>query len=136
VKSRPPVLHHRVEECRRGLSPRQVLFRLVGPPLQPVEVGLFLGTRCMVLQSYAGRGNRSYLGVLGCNRWPTVPGVNYPDSSPRFLRFAGGRSRSLDGGCNRFSYGTVGTTVGLNGEIYGAKASTSSTQNPTVVPTV
>jgi hypothetical protein len=36
----------------------------------------------MVPQPYAAVGNRSYLGVLGRNRQPTVPGVIYPDSSP------------------------------------------------------
>jgi hypothetical protein len=50
-----------------------------------------------------------------------VPRVNYPDSSPRALRQAGGRSRSLDGGWNSFSYGTVGTSEGFDGDIMGLK---------------
>jgi hypothetical protein len=51
----------------------------VGPPLQPVEVGLFLGIGCMVPELYAAGGNRSYLGVLGHNRWLVVPEINYLD---------------------------------------------------------
>jgi hypothetical protein len=73
------VLNHRLEEWRRDSSLRLVLFRLVGPPLKPIEVRLFLGARCMVPQPYAAWGNRSYPGVLGHNRWPAVPRVNYPD---------------------------------------------------------
>jgi hypothetical protein len=38
---------------------------------------------CMAPQLYATVGNRLCLGVLGYNRWPTVPEVIYPDSSPR-----------------------------------------------------
>jgi hypothetical protein len=51
----------------------------VALPLQPVEVGLFPGMRCIVPQPYATGGNRPYPGVLGRNRWLAVPGVNYPD---------------------------------------------------------
>jgi hypothetical protein len=58
-----------------------IFFRLVGPPLQPVEVGLFPGMGCMVPYSYVTRGSRSYLGVLGRNQRPAVPRVNYPDNS-------------------------------------------------------
>jgi hypothetical protein len=47
--------------------------------------GCVLGTVCMVPQLYATGGNRSYPGVLGRNQQPTVPRVNYPDSSPRAL---------------------------------------------------
>jgi hypothetical protein len=50
-----------------------------------------------------------------------VPDVNYPDSNPRALRSAGGRSQSLDGGQNRYSYGTVGTSRGFSDEIVGLK---------------
>jgi hypothetical protein len=55
--------------------------------------------------------------ILGRNRWPTVLRLNYHDNSPWALHWAGGRSRSLDGGRNRYSYGTVGTSVGFGGEI-------------------
>jgi hypothetical protein len=41
------------------------LFWLVGPSLQPGELGLFPGTGCMVLQPFADGGNQSYLGVFG-----------------------------------------------------------------------
>jgi hypothetical protein len=115
------MLNRRVEEWRGGSSLWLVLFRLVGPPLQPVEVGLFPGMGCMVPQPYAAGGNRSYPGVLGRNRRPVAPGVNYPNNSPRALRWAGGRSRSLDSGQNRFSYGTIGTSIGFGGEIMGLK---------------
>jgi hypothetical protein len=60
-------------------------FRLVGPSLQPREVGLFPGMGCMGHQPYATRGNQSYPGVLGRNRWLAVPRVNYANSSPRAL---------------------------------------------------
>jgi hypothetical protein len=43
-------------------------------PLLLVEVGLFPGMGCMVPQPYATRGSRPYLGVLGYNQWPAVPG--------------------------------------------------------------
>jgi hypothetical protein len=72
---------------------------------------------CMVPQLFANRGNRLYLDVLGRNRQPTVPGVNYPDSSHRALHSVGGQSRSLDCGCNRYSYGIVGTFMGFGGKI-------------------
>jgi hypothetical protein len=75
----------------------------------------------MVPQPYAAVGNELYSGVLGYNRRPAAPRVNYPDSSPRALRGVAGRSRSLDGGQNSFSYGTVVTFVGFGGEIMGLK---------------
>jgi hypothetical protein len=52
---------------------------------------------------------------------PVVPRVNYPDSSPEALRRVGGWSWSLDDGQNKFSYGTVGTFMGFDGEIMGLK---------------
>jgi hypothetical protein len=64
------------------MSPQLVVFRLVGLPLQPIDVGLFPGIGCMVPQPYAAGGSRSYPDVLGCTQRPIVPGVNYPDSSP------------------------------------------------------
>jgi hypothetical protein len=63
----------------RGSSLRLVHFSLVGPSLQPVEVGSPLGMGCVIPQPYADVGNRSYPGVLGHNRQPTVPEVIYPD---------------------------------------------------------
>jgi hypothetical protein len=53
----------------------------VGPPLQFVEVGSFPGLGCIIPQPYATGGNQSYLGVMGHNRWPVLPGVNYPDTA-------------------------------------------------------
>jgi hypothetical protein len=44
--------------------------------LQPEEVGLFPGMRCMVPQLFAARGNRPYSEVLVRNRRPAVPRVN------------------------------------------------------------
>jgi hypothetical protein len=52
--------NRKVEEWQCGLSSRLVLFRLGGPPLQLVEVGLFSGTGYMVPQLYATGGNWSY----------------------------------------------------------------------------
>jgi hypothetical protein len=60
--------------------PRLVPLKLVALSLQPREVELFLGMGCMVPQPIAARGNRSYSEVLGCNRRPVVPEVNYPDT--------------------------------------------------------
>jgi hypothetical protein len=57
------------------------LFRSVGPSLQPLEVGLFPSTGCMVPKPYAARRNRSYPRVLVYNQCPIVPRVNYPDNS-------------------------------------------------------
>jgi hypothetical protein len=76
VKSYPPVLIVGWTSDNVDSLPRFVLFRLVAPSLQPREVGLFPGTWCMVLQSFAAGVNRLYSEVLGHNRWPTVPKVN------------------------------------------------------------
>jgi hypothetical protein len=51
----------------------------VDPSLQPVEVESLPGMGCVVPQPHAAVGNRSYLGVLGRNQRPVVPGVFYPD---------------------------------------------------------
>jgi hypothetical protein len=51
-----------------------------------LEVGLLPGTGCMVPQPYAIVGNRKHSGVLGHNRWPAVPRINYPD---RFIESFG-----------------------------------------------
>jgi hypothetical protein len=48
VKSHLPSLDHRVVERCRGSSLQLVYFRLVGPSLQPVEVGSPPATGCMV----------------------------------------------------------------------------------------
>jgi hypothetical protein len=40
-------------------------FRLVAPPLQHGVVGLFPGMECMVPQSFAAGGNRSYPRFFG-----------------------------------------------------------------------
>jgi hypothetical protein len=37
---------------------------------------------CMVPQQLTAGGNQSYSDVLGHNRWPTVPIVNYPIVAP------------------------------------------------------
>jgi hypothetical protein len=55
--------------------------------------------------------------ILGCNWWPMVLEVYYPNSSPRALRRAGGWSQSLEGGQNMYSYGIVGTSTGFDSEI-------------------
>jgi hypothetical protein len=41
------MLNCKAQESRHAMSPRLVLFRLVGSPLQLVEVELFINTRCM-----------------------------------------------------------------------------------------
>jgi hypothetical protein len=53
----------RVEEWRCGSSPWLVLFQLVGPPLQPVEVGFFPGT--VIPSFYAKTKYSSYA-------WPRI----------------------------------------------------------------
>jgi hypothetical protein len=50
-----------------------------------------------------------------------VPEVQDPVSGPRAFRRVGGWSRSLDGMQNRYSYVTVGTTMGFGGEAMGLK---------------
>jgi hypothetical protein len=50
-------------------------------------------------------------------RWRSDDVLRYPKSSPRALRRVGGRSRSLNGGRNRFSYGIVGISTRFNSEI-------------------
>jgi hypothetical protein len=101
--------------------PRLVPLKLVAPSLQPREVGMFPSMGSMAPQPFTAGGNRPYLEVLGRNWRPAVPWVNYSNSSPRGLRRVGGRSRSLDGGQNRYSYDTVGTSVGFGGKIVGLK---------------
>jgi hypothetical protein len=60
---------------------------------------LFPGMGCMVSQPYGTGENRSYPGVLSHNWWPTVPGVNYPNSNSRALRErVAGAGRSTVGG--------------------------------------
>jgi hypothetical protein len=54
-------------------------FYVGGPLFSLLEVGSFPGTGCLVPQSYATVGYLSYPKVLGHNRQPTVPRVNYPD---------------------------------------------------------
>jgi hypothetical protein len=71
--------NRRVEKWWCGYLPRLVLFRLVAPSLQLGEVGSFSGMGCLVPQLFAIEENRSYPVRLGRNRWPTVPGVTYPD---------------------------------------------------------
>jgi hypothetical protein len=58
---------------------------------------------------------------LDCNRRLVVPEVQDPVSGPRAFRRVGGWSRSLDGMQNRYSYVTVGTTMGFGGEAMGLK---------------
>jgi hypothetical protein len=78
-KSRPLTLNHKVEDWGTTCYVTLInFFRLVGPPLQPVEVRLFPGIWCMVPQPYTAGGSRSYLRVLSCNQQPMVPRVNYP----------------------------------------------------------
>jgi hypothetical protein len=91
VKSHPFMLNRRVERQRCGSSARLIYFSLVGPSLQLVKVGSPPCMGCMVPQQYAIVGNQSYPGVLGHNKWPTVPGIIYPDTmvlsypSPRIV---------------------------------------------------
>jgi hypothetical protein len=63
----PPGLLDKADRWRNPVRPRISFFWLVGPPLQPIEVGLFLGMGCMVPQLYATGGNRLYSEVLGYN---------------------------------------------------------------------
>jgi hypothetical protein len=58
---------------------------------------------------------------FGHNRQSTVLGVQDPDSSPGAFRRAGGRSRSLVGWQNKYSFLTTSTTVGFGGEAMGLK---------------
>jgi hypothetical protein len=60
---------------------RLVTLKLVASSPQPREVGLFPGTGCMVSQPFTTGGNRPYPEVLGGNRQPAVPEVNYLDKS-------------------------------------------------------
>jgi hypothetical protein len=62
----------------------------VVPSLQPVEVGSFSGMGCMVPQPYAAIGNWSYPEILGHNRQPMVPRVNYPDNTLGGVAISGG----------------------------------------------
>jgi hypothetical protein len=50
-----------------------------------------------------------------------VLGVPDPKSSSQAFHRAGGRSRSLDGRQNKYSYDTAGTTVGFKGVTMGLK---------------
>jgi hypothetical protein len=59
--------------------------------------------------------------ILGCNRWPVVPGILDTDSNPRAFRQLGGRSWSLNGRHNRYSYVTTGAITGFCGEANGLK---------------
>jgi hypothetical protein len=74
--------------------------------------------------------------LLGCNRRPTVPGVQDPNSNPQAFRRGGGQGRSLVGWQNRYSYDTVGTTAGFGSVIMGLKASIIRFWNLTVVLTM
>jgi hypothetical protein len=69
-----------------------------------------------------------------------VPGWhwgNLPQQQPLCLPFEWVTKKGpLNKRWNRCSHATVGTFVGFNGEVCGAKASTISTWNPRVVPTV
>jgi hypothetical protein len=77
--------------------------------------------RCMVPQPFAARGNRSYLEFWAIIDGPRYLGVLDPDSSPRSFRRAGGRSWSLNGRQNRYSYVTAGAITGYGGEAVGLK---------------
>jgi hypothetical protein len=71
-RSSPPTLNCKVEGWWRATLPRLVLFMLMGPPLQPVEIELFSDTRYMILQLYVTEGSRSYTRVLSRNRRATI----------------------------------------------------------------
>jgi hypothetical protein len=58
--------------------------------------------------------------LLGHNRWPTVPGVQDSNSSPRAFRQAGSQSWSLVGWQNGSSHGTMRATMGF-GDMTGAQ---------------
>jgi hypothetical protein len=77
-------------------------------------------------------GNQSFPAGWA-NRWPIVPEVQDPDSSPRAFRPAGGRSWSFDEWQNRYSYETVRIATGFGSVIIGLKASIIRSQNPVVV---
>jgi hypothetical protein len=83
---------------RRGWSSWLIRFRLVVHPLQPRVVGPCSCTGVWFSSCLPLEGTDRIQVLLGRNRWPMVPGVHYHDSSSRALRWAGGRSRSLDGG--------------------------------------
>jgi hypothetical protein len=68
----------------RGSFPGLVLFRSVAPPLQPGVVGPFHGMGCRFPRCLRWR-EPIISKILVRNQWPTVPGVHYPDSSPRAL---------------------------------------------------
>jgi hypothetical protein len=59
--------------------------------------------------------------------------VHYPDGSPRALRRAGGQKWSLDSGQKRYSYVTVGTSVGFSGEIVGLNVTPTFCKNKVFV---
>jgi hypothetical protein len=79
------------------------------------------GTGYLVLQSFAARENQLYPNFWAINDDPLYSGVQDPVSSRRAFCRAGGRSRSLNGRQNMYSYITVGTAVRFRGEPMGLK---------------
>jgi hypothetical protein len=59
--------------------------------------------------------------ILGRNQRPTVLDVIDPNISPRAFRRVGGRSQSLNGRWNRYSYVTSGAIMTFDGEAVGLK---------------
>jgi hypothetical protein len=96
-----------------------------GPSSLARSGGIVPSTGCMVSQPFLSMEEIVVSRLFNHNRRPMVSGVLYLDSSPRALHQAGGRSRSLDGGQIRFSYGTVGTSVAFGSEIVGLNPSRS-----------
>jgi hypothetical protein len=108
---------------------------LVAPPLQPEVVGPFLGMGCMVPQLFAALGNRWYPEFWAVTGGPWFPGYITPTVAPspplsRWFEAVTQRwvEQVLIGYCEHF--------CGIRQQDCGAKASTISTRNLVVVPTV
>jgi hypothetical protein len=83
--------------------PRLVLFKLVASPLQPGVMGPSPDTGCMVPQSFATGGNRSYLEFWGITSGPWYPRYNTPTVAPE---------PSIEG-VARAGHSMVGEIIGL-----------------------
>jgi hypothetical protein len=79
-----------------GLLMGLVLFRLVVCPLRPGVVGPYSIQSTWFLSHLLLEGTEPYSEFLSCNRWPMVPRVQDPYSSPQAFCRVGVRSHSLD----------------------------------------
>jgi hypothetical protein len=114
--------HPRLLRWEKGLvwmSSGLVLFSLVVPHFQTGVVGSYPIRSIWFPSHLLLEGTGSYPDFLGLNRWPMVPRVQDPDSSPRTFRRVGSQSYSLDGRQNRYSYVSTGTAAWFGDEAMG-----------------